>query len=155
MIHKTKKEEGKKHITMPLRWEFRLFQPDSMPIFACFGRFRLVSTVSVAGRYDPIWPIQPDSGRFSANRSRFGMNRATTAQIKPSRCESEEKKKKKNLDVAPTGRQPHQMPHPAWGRVGRKCGTLLAAFVLSRLQLRFLIVVNKSLINLVYNLFNF
>ena len=38
MIHKTKKKEGKKHITMPLRWEVQLFQLDSRPISACFGR---------------------------------------------------------------------------------------------------------------------
>ena len=46
MIHKTKKREGKKHITIPLRWEFRLFRPDSRPI----------SAVSVVGRYGLIWP---------------------------------------------------------------------------------------------------
>ena len=30
------------------------------------GRFRPVSAVSVVGRYDPIWSIQPDFGRNSS-----------------------------------------------------------------------------------------
>ena len=55
MIHKTKKGEGKKHITIPLRWEFRLFRPDSRPI----------SAVSVVARYGPIWL---DSGWISPVR---------------------------------------------------------------------------------------
>ena len=64
MIHKTKKGEGKKYITIPLRWEFRLFRPDS----------RLISAVLVVGQYGPIWP---DSGRISpvqCESSRVGAN---------------------------------------------------------------------------------
>ena len=91
MIYKTKKEEGKKHITMPLRSKFRLFQQVSRPISVCFGRFWLVSAVSVTGRYNPIWPIRPDM----AESARFGVNRAASAQIEPSWRESGKKKKKK------------------------------------------------------------
>ena len=60
--------------------------------------FRPISAVSAAGRYDPIWPIQPDFGRISPIRreskpirhksSRIGANRAESARIR-------EKKKKK------------------------------------------------------------
>ena len=99
MIHKTKKEEG-------LRSEFRLIRRVLRPISAVFDRFRhvsAVSAVSVAGRYDPIWPIRPDSGRISPIRreskpirresSRVGANPADSARIR-------EKKKKKNSDAA-------------------------------------------------------
>ena len=77
MIHKTKKEEGKKHITMPLRWEFRLFRLDSMPIsayFDCIGLF---------------WPFQSpdDTALILAKLAQFNANRAELVR----------KKKKKTL----------------------------------------------------------
>ena len=103
MIHKTKKEEGKKHITMPLRWEFQLFWLDSRPISACFDRFGC----------RPIRPNMvdtPDSGRISPVRR----------TSKPSRRESERKKK-----------QAHKRPRRVGNRVGLGCGTLPAASVLS------------------------
>ena len=87
LIHKTKKEEGKISPFYPLGWEFRLFQPDSGPISACFGHF---------GPFGPFWspvdtdwygPILVESTPFSANRSQIGANRAELAQI--------QKKKKK------------------------------------------------------------
>ena len=85
MIHKTKKEEGKKHITMPLRWEFWLLRLDSRPISAYLA-------VSVTGRYDSIWSIQPNSDRISP----------VWRESKLSQCESSEvgtnmRKKKKKL----------------------------------------------------------
>ena len=97
---KKKKEEGK----------FRLFRPYSRPISACFGRFRPVSAVSVAGWYDPIWPIRPNSGRISPVRhesSHIGANQAKSAQIR-------EKKKKKKRRRRPTRGQLHwtQVRHP-------------------------------------------
>ena len=62
---------------------------------ADFGRFRpvsAVSAVSVAGRYDPIWPIRPDSGRINPvwcelklirhESSRIGANQAESVQIR-------------------------------------------------------------------------
>ena len=75
MIHKTKKEEGKKHITMPMRWEFRLFQLDSRPISAVFGLFwpfRSSADTTWYGRY----------GRILAELARFGANRAESAWIR-------------------------------------------------------------------------
>ena len=100
MIHKTKKEEGKKHITMPLRWEFRLFWLDSRPISA-------VLAVLVTGRYDPIWLIRPNSGRINS----------VQRELKPSQRESE-REKKKSSDAAPTRGQPRRtrVRHPP-GRV--------------------------------------
>ena len=75
MIHKTKKEEGKKHITMPLRWEFRLFRLDSRPISAVFGLFRPFwssADTTWYGRYD----------RILAELARFGANQAESAWIR-------------------------------------------------------------------------
>ena len=81
MIHKTKKEEGKKHITMPMRWEFRLFRLDSRPIlavptrfkadFSRFGPFLLFWSPADTARF---WPNQPDSTRIGVNRSRVNTN---------------------------------------------------------------------------------
>ena len=102
---KIKKEEGK----------FRLFRPYSRPFPACFGRFRPVSVVSATSRYDPIWSIRPDFGRISLvqheskpiqheskpiqhESSCIGANWAASMQIKPSRRESEKKKKKADTD---------------------------------------------------------
>ena len=93
------KERGRQET--PLRSEFWRF-PASFK--ADFGRFRPVSAVSVAGQYDLIWPIRPDSGRISLIRH----------ELKPIRPESEEKKKKKNSDAAPMRGQPRrtQVRHP-------------------------------------------
>ena len=99
MIHKTNKEEGKKHITMPLRVRISAV-PASFK--ADFGRFRPVSAISVAGRYSPILA---KSARFGANWSQFSANRAESARIR-------EKKKKKNSNAAPTRGQPHRTPRP-------------------------------------------
>ena len=55
--------------------------------FVVQGRFRPVSSisaVSIASRYDPIWPVRSDSGRISLVQSKS----------KPSRCKSKGKKKK-------------------------------------------------------------
>ena len=70
------------------------------PFLACFGRFRPVSAVSVAGWYDPIWQIRPDFGRISPIRreskpirhksSRIGANWVESAWIR---------EKKKNADA--------------------------------------------------------
>ena len=102
MIHKTKKEEGKIGPFYPLRWEFRLFWPDSRSISACFDCF---------GHFGRR-PIQPDSGRISSGRcksSRVGVK----------------KKKKKQL------RRDTNTRATASGCVGLRCGTLPAMFVLS------------------------
>ena len=65
---------------------------------ADFGRFRLVpavfrlvSAVSAAGRYDPMWPIRTNFGRISPiwreskpiqhESSRIGANQAESARI--------------------------------------------------------------------------
>ena len=120
------------------------------PFPACFGHIGRIGRRSIRPNIADttrFWPVQCKSKPIWHESSHYSANQAESVRIWG-------KKKKKNSDVAPTRRQPHQMPHPTWGRVGRKCGTLLAAFVLSRLRLRFLIVVNKSLINLVYNLCN-
>ena len=108
MIHKTNKEEGKKHITMPLRWEFRLFQPNSRPISTCFYCF---------GR----WPTQPDSGWISLVRRKSKPNRCKSGRVGANL----RKKKKKEAQT--------QHRH-AGNRVGLKCGTLPATSVLSRLS---------------------
>ena len=71
LIHKTKKEEGKKHISMPLRWEFQLFWLEARPILTCFGRFD----------HQLIRLDMADTARFNANRIQIGMNRAKSARI--------------------------------------------------------------------------
>ena len=131
--------------TFPARFNanFCLFRP--FP--ACFNRIGRRSIRPNMADTTRFWPVQCKSKPIWHELSHYSANQAESVRIWG-------KKKKKNSDVAPTCRQPHQMPHPAWGCVGCKCSTLLAAFVLSRLRLRFLIVVNKSLINLVYNLCN-
>ena len=103
---------------------------------ADFGRFRPVpavfwpiSSVSAAGRYDPIWPIRPDFGRISPiqreskpirhESSRIGANRAESARIR------EKKKKKKNADAV----------RRVGNRVGRGCGTSGASMLSSQNQI--------------------
>ena len=107
MIHKTKKEEGKKHINMPLRWEFWLFWRYSRSILACFGHFSR-------------WPIRPDSGRISSVRRKLAWIEAESVRIR------EKKKKKKKLRCGTDARA-------TVSRVGLKCDTLPAVFMLSRL----------------------
>ena len=129
LIHKTKKEEGKKHITMPMRWEFRLFRLDSRPIlavptrfkadFSRFGPFLLFWSPTDTARF---WPNQPDSTRIGVNRSRVNTN-------------PRKKKKKKSSDTAPTHGQPSRTLRPMLSRVKLGCGTLPATSVLSRFSL--------------------
>ena len=57
MIHKTKKEESKKHISMRLRWEFRLFWLD----FGIFRPFRSPADMTQYGL------IMAESAWFGAN----------------------------------------------------------------------------------------
>ena len=85
MIHKTKKEEGKKHITMPLRWEFQLFRLDSRPNSACFGRFN----------HQLIRPDMADTARFAPTWADSAKIEAELVRIEPSGRESEKRKKKK------------------------------------------------------------
>ena len=128
MIHKTKKEKGKKHITMPLRWEFRLFWLNSRQISACFGHFGLFqpfqspTDMTRYGRY----------GSILAKSTRYGAN---WCESKPSRCKSSQvgsnPRKKKSSDATPTRRQQHRTLRPASSRIGLKCGTLPAASMLS------------------------
>ena len=125
MIHKTKKEEGKKHINMPLRWEFRIFRPDSRQISAFSGMFRPYRSPADTNQYCRYGPILAESARF-------GANRAALARIEPSRPESEGKKKKlrRSTDARATASD-------AVSCVGRGCSTLPAASVLSRLNLSY------------------
>ena len=105
---------------------------------ANFGRFRQVSAISPAGRYDPIWPIRPDFGRISLVRrkskpiwhelSRIGANRAESVRIRG--------KKKKKRRCGPTRGQPRRTPCPTSRHVGCRCGTSGAASVLSRNSIR-------------------
>ena len=84
--------------------------------FVVQGQFRPVSSVSIASRYDPIWPVRPDSGRISP----------VWLKSKPSRCKSKgEKKKKKKL------RRGTDAQETTSGRVKLRCRTLPAASVLS------------------------
>ena len=84
--------------------------------FVVQGRFRPVSSISaisIASRYDPIWPVQPDSGRINPVRRKS----------KSSQCESKGKKKKlrRGTDARAT----------TSGHVKLRCGTLPVASVLS------------------------
>ena len=132
LIHKTKKEEGKKHkkkkththtqkkqqiFRIKLRNDkFRMFGPHSELIstvpawfkadFNLFWPFWSVSTVLAAGQYSPI-----------------------LAESKPSQRESK-KNKNKNKKTQMWHRRAgsciwlRQMPHPALGRIELRCGTL-------------------------------
>ena len=82
------KEEGK----------YRLFRPYSRPISAVSGKFRPYCPLADTTQNGRYGLILAELARFSSNRSRFGTNWAASARIEPSRCESEEKKKK-NLDA--------------------------------------------------------
>ena len=103
LIHKKNKEEGKKHITMPLRWEFRLFQPNSRPISTCFYRF---------GR----WPTQPDSGWISLVRRKSKPNRCKSSRV-GTNLRKKKKKFKRSTDTQATasdsGAAPSQ-PRPCF-----------------------------------------
>ena len=55
---------------------------------ADFGRFRPVpavfrpiSAVSATGRYDPIWPIRPDSARIEADSARIEPHRRESSRV--------------------------------------------------------------------------
>ena len=107
MIHKTKKEEGKKHITMPLRCKFQIFRPDSRPILACFGCFRpiwVVLAVSVAGRYDLIWPNQLGSARIKPSwleLSRVSANPRKKKKKKKTQTQSDARATASDAGAAP------------------------------------------------------
>ena len=101
LVHKTKKEEGKKQNTKQTKkkkqkktqkkqqifkrklrndW-FKMFGPHSKPILAVlawfkadFDLFQLFRSVSTVGLYDPIQPIRPNS-------SQIGPVRHKSAQI--------------------------------------------------------------------------
>ena len=109
LIHKTKKEEGKKHKTkkktqkkqkifrIELRKDrFRMFGPYSKPI----------SAISVASRYNPIRPIQPNSSRIGP------VWRESKPNQRKSERERERKRKKKKLrrgtDAPQSGAIPSQ-----------------------------------------------
>ena len=72
------------------------------PFPASFSRFRPVSAVSAAGRYNPIWPIRPDFGRISPIRRESKPIRHESSRISANRAESariREKKKKKKTQT--------------------------------------------------------
>ena len=113
LIHKTKKEEGKKHNKTQNKKEntkeatniqnkieegqIQDVQPSFKADFdnsgMIQGRFRPVVAVLVAGRYDSMQPIQLDSGRIDPVRR----------QSKPSGHESKKKKKlRRNIDTRAT-----------------------------------------------------
>ena len=101
LVHKTKKEEGKKHKTkkktqkkqqifkIKLRNDkFRMFGPHSKLISAVsawfkanFGLFRPFWSVSAANRYDSIQPIRSDSGRIDPIQRKSARIEAESAQI--------------------------------------------------------------------------
>ena len=86
--------------------------------FGLFRPYRSPTNTIWYGWYDLILA---ESARFGTNRSRFGVNRAASAQIEPSWRESEKKKKKT------------QTRHwRAGNHVERGCGTLPVASMLSR-----------------------
>ena len=94
LVHKTKKEEGKKHKTkrkhkkkqqifrIKLRKDrFRMFGPHSKPILAVsawfkanFALFRLFQLISAVSQYDLIRPIQPDFGWISPVRHELKLS---------------------------------------------------------------------------------
>ena len=88
------------------------------------GRFRLVSAVLVIGRYDLTWPIRLDFGRISP------VQRESKPIRHESSCIDANPREKKNADVAST----RWTPRPTSGHVRRRCGTLPAVSVLSRLR---------------------
>ena len=96
---------------------------------ADFGRFRRVSAISAAGRYDPIWP---DFGRISRVRRESKPIRHESSRIGANWAESARIWEKKKRRCGPTRGQPRRTPRPASRRVGHGCGTSGAAFVLSR-----------------------
>ena len=102
-LHSTKEKKGARSIHFNFVVQGR-FQPVSS-----------VSAVSIASRYDPIWPVQLDSGRISPVRRKS----------KPSRCKSKGKKKKKKFRRGTDTRATTSRC------VKLKCGTLPATSVLS------------------------
>ena len=68
---------------------------------ADFGRFRHVSAVSAAGRYDPIWPMRPDFGRISPVWRELKPIRLESSRVSANWAESVriwEKKKKRRRE---------------------------------------------------------
>ena len=81
------------------------------PFLACSGRIGRRPIRPDMADTARFWPNQPDS---SANRSRFGTNRAASARIELSRRESEKKKPRRG----PTRRQPRRTPRRAASDAG-------------------------------------
>ena len=117
LIHKTKKEEGKKHKTkkktqkkqkifrIELRKDrFRMFGPYSKPI----------SAISVASRYNPIRPIQPNSSRIGP----------VWCESKPNQRKSERERERKRKK-----KKKAQTRHRC---AAVRCGTLPTASVFQR-----------------------
>ena len=92
-----------------------IFKADFGPFWHVSAVFQLVSAVSTAGQYNPIWPIRPDFGRISPFRRESKPIRHESSRV------SANPRKKKNVD---TDRR-------AGNRVERGCGTSGAASVLS------------------------
>ena len=83
-----------------------IFKADFGRFRPFFGLFRPYRPPADTTRYGRYGPILAESAQFSANRSRFGTNRAASARIEPHRRESSrvganlrKKKKKKNVDA--------------------------------------------------------
>ena len=114
LVHKTKKEEGKKHKTkkktqkrqqifkIKLRNDrFRMFGPhsksipvvsaqDSRPISACFSRWPIDPIRHIKTRF---WSNQPGSVGISLNRCELELSRRISIKKK--------KKQKQNSDMRP------------------------------------------------------
>ena len=95
MIHKTKKEEGKKHLWGQNFGGSGEFQGRFRPFSACFGRIGRRRIWPDFGRISPIWrelkPIQCESSHVSANPRQ---------------------KKKKNSNAVQRRGQPHRTSRP-------------------------------------------
>ena len=89
LIHKTKKEEGKKHKTkkktqkkqqilgIKLRNDrFKLFWHDLRPISTCFNRFDRRPIRPNLANTARFWPNQPSLVRIEAESARFSENRS-------------------------------------------------------------------------------
>ena len=116
MIHKTKKEEGKKHIWGQNFGCSDEFQGRFRPFSACFGRIGLISRRPT--RLDMV------------DTARFWPNQPNLLQIEPHRRELSR--------VGAHSKKKHRRGTDAWSttsdamsRVGLGCGTLPVASVLS------------------------
>ena len=97
---------------------------------ANFGLFRLILACFGRIGYPSIRPNMADTARFWPNQPGSARIEADLARIEPSRRESEKKNKK--TQRGPMRGQPRWTPHPASGRVGCRCGTSVAASMLSK-----------------------